>query len=117
MGKTLNEQMILNDTQKRRLEIEQQYWESARKLNDPKDGCKHINIDKGRLIYSPAKRRIVQTHEENQFKDDDCVTVSCQDCDTEFGWFCSVNPKKYCEYDWSTTGENCIFCHQPKERK
>jgi hypothetical protein len=109
--------MNLNETQTRRLEIERQYWEFARQMGDAKHGCQHTNLGKGRLIWSPAKQRIVQTHEEARCKDDDCCSIYCQDCDTEMGWFCPVNPKGYCEYDWEKTGENCIFCHIPEERK
>jgi len=114
--------MNLNETQTRRLEIERQYWEFARQMGDAKHGCQHTNIAKGRLIYSPGQQRIVQTYEEWISKypqaDQDCETMYCQDCDTEFGWFCPVNPKGYCEYDENGRGsDDCIFCHQSSERK
>lgn len=113
--------MELNEVQKKRLEIERQYWEFAKQMSSSKDGCKHTNIAKGRLIWSPAKNRIVQTHEDwiksYPKADPNDASMFCQDCDTGFGWFCPDSPQGYCVYDWEKHGENCIYCGNPEERK
>jgi hypothetical protein len=44
-------------------------------------------------------------------------TVNCLVCDTDLGWYCPVNPKGWCEYDWPTTGEMCIHCGHAQKRK
>jgi len=44
----------------------------------------------------------------------------CKKCNKHFGWWCPDRPDKskpWCEYNWETHGEDCIYCGQPEERK
>lgn len=113
--------MTFNDIQHRRLTLERLLWDTNHELTEIKKNCQHTNIGRGRLTFSPGKKKIVQTYDETNlaFKKmvGNNVTVFCQDCDEEFGWFCSKSPKGYCEYNRSTNGERCIWCNDEEERK
>jgi hypothetical protein len=102
--------------QTRRLFLEEQVWTNEKYLSDLKRGCKEHVIIRGRIIFSPAKGKVVNTHEglpENW--NDGCYSVSCAVCGQDFGWHCPVNPKGYCEYK-GRSGD-CIFCGISSERK
>jgi hypothetical protein len=114
-GKLTPEQELM---QLRRLAAEQAYWLAQKQQWDAKNGCKEHVLQRGRTIYSPGKEKVVNTHEglpDNW--NDGCFSVHCAICDKDFGWYCPVNPKHYCEYDYKKNGENCIHCHVPSERK
>ena len=101
----------------KRLELEAQAWAIQKQLIELKRGCKHEIMANGRLLFSPAKERVVQTDEEAKAKGfSGSSTVYCQICDEDFGWACAKGPKGYCEYD-DKHGEDCIYCGQPSERK
>lgn len=105
-------------SQDRRLELEQRVWDSQREILTIGSNCVDHEIIRGRLIFSPAKNKVVNTHDglpENW--NDGCFSVSCSICGKDFGWHCPVNPKQYCEYNYKVNGENCIHCGIPEERK
>jgi hypothetical protein len=95
----------------RRLELERQQVELWKQMRDAKGGCTHVII-KGQVLYSPAKERIVWTHEGY---DDDCCSASCAICGQDFGWWCPKSPDHYCHYDKGDYG--CDYCGEPDERK
>ena len=103
--------------QNRRLELEEELWKIQRQLFDISAACaEHVVID-GRVLYSPTKETVVNTHEGlPEDWNDGCYSVSCAVCGKQLGWHCPVNPKGYCEYD-EENGEDCIHCHIPQERK
>ena len=39
----------------------------------------------------------------------------CGKCKKDFGWFCQISPKHFCEY--GDDGECCIHCGAPEERQ
>lgn len=42
----------------------------------------------------------------------------CAICHQRMGWYCLSSPKHYCEYDpTDIAADDCIYCHQPDERK
>lgn len=102
-------------TQNRRLFLEEQIWTNERYLADLKRECREHVITRGRILFSPAKGKVVNTHEGLPSNwNDGCWSVSCAICGKDFGWACPVNPKGYCEYDHS---EDCKFCGISSERK
>lgn len=69
-----------------------------------------------------------------QVGDEDCSSAICSVCGKDLGWWCPDSPNNVCEYygnhrggrligrQWEFTGEwtdedDCIYCHQPEERK
>lgn len=48
---------------------------------------------------------------------DQFAEVKSEDLDLARVWECTESPTKFCVYDWDNTGEDCIFCGQPEERK
>lgn len=103
------------DMQTRRLFLEEQIWTNQKYLGDLKRECEEHVVIKGRIMYSPARSKVVNTMEGRDDKwNDGCYSASCAVCGEDFGWYCPVNPKKYCEYDRSG---DCIYCHAPEERK
>ena len=104
--------------QKRRLDAEEAYWKAQKMQWDAKNGCTEHVLQRGRTIYSPGKEKVINTHEGLPDKwNGGCYSMFCAICDKEFGWYCPVNPKQYCEYDYQKRGENCIHCGVPSERK
>ena len=114
----------------RRLELEKIIVDAQRELGTIifSKTCNHI-ISKGRLCYSNRDSEIVQTYEKRiaiKGKDHyrhgevECITMYCQICDKDFGWFCPTNPKGYCEYKTPNIeyySPNCVFCGISSERK
>lgn len=100
----------------KRLLLEEQMYRAQMGIGEIKRQCSKHDIIRGRLIWSPAKQRVVNTHEglpDNW--NDGCYSVSCSICGEEFGWHCPKNPKGYCEYEKNDYG--CDFCGEPDERK
>ncbi len=62
--------------------------------------------------YEQNCREIGEVPESDYFP-----PVKAGDLDTRKVWECEKSPTKFCVYDWDNTGEDCIFCHQPEERK
>ena len=103
-------------TQTRRLFLEEQMWTAQLHIGDIKRACKHF-IVKGRVMYSPAKGKVVNTHEgKDDNWNDGCFSASCAICGEDFGWWCPKSPTHYCEYDETDT-YGCKWCHEPDERK
>lgn len=103
--------------QARRLHLEEQMWTAQMYLGEVKWECKEHVVIPGRILWSPAKQKVVNTHENHNPKDD-CYSVSCAVCGEGLGWYCPVNPKGYCEYGKDDhCNDDCIHCHQPDERK
>lgn len=98
--------------QTRRLFLEEQVWISERYLCDLKRECKEHVVIRGRVLFSPAKGKVVNTHEGYC---GDGGSTSCAVCGEDLGWFCPANPKGYCEYEGRS--EDCKFCGIPSERK
>ena len=46
--------------------------------------------------------------------EDDCGSASCEKCGEDFGWYCQISTKRFCEYEGE---EDCIHCGEPEERK
>ena len=42
---------------------------------------------------------------------------ACIICNESIGWWCPESNNGRCEYDWKKTGETCIHCGHPEERK
>ena len=99
----------------RRLELEQQMWELRRELSRGNGGCKHVVI-KGQIMFSPAKRKVVWTHEglADDWNGGSCG-ASCAICGQDFGWWCPKSPDHYCHYENGEYG--CDYCGEPDERK
>ncbi len=90
-----------------RLTFEETEWRAVRSLSEIKGLCKEHVVIRGWLRWSPVKQTVVETEHSD--------SASCSICGVDLGWWCPENPKGYCEYD--DKSENCIFCHQPDERK
>jgi hypothetical protein len=43
------------------------------------------------------------------------MSVGCEICDKDFGWWCPDSPNHCCQY--SKSEDSCDYCHQPLERK
>ena len=103
--------------QTRRLFLEEQIWTSQRYIYDLKRECKEHVVIKGRVLYSPALGKVVNTMEvipgDSNYG---CYSASCAICGEDFGWWCPKSPTHYCAYDHSDT-YGCKWCHEPKERK
>lgn len=103
--------------QARRLCMEEMHWTAARFMGEIKAECTEHVVIPGRILWSPAKQKVVNTH-EGKLPKDDCYGVSCAVCGEDLGWYCPVNPKGYCEYgEGDHCNDDCIHCHQPDERK
>ena len=100
-------------TQTRRLFLEEMICLNQKYLWDIKKECKEHVVVKGRILFSPAKNKVVNTHEGWV---SDCCSASCAICGEDFGWWCPKSPTHYCEYDESDT-YGCKWCHEPDERK
>jgi hypothetical protein len=115
----------LNEIQQLRIALEARIFNSQSELGKISRECKHLNVAKGKLMYSPRQKDIVQTWEDNprrkelETEDPPCVSMFCQDCGKEFGWYCPVNPKGYCVYERpdGTYDSECIHCRISNERK
>lgn len=46
--------------------------------------------------------------------EDEFEGAVCGKCGEDFGWFCQISPKHFCEYEGD---EACIHCGAPEERK
>jgi hypothetical protein len=46
--------------------------------------------------------------------EDDCGSAVCGKCDKDFGWYCQIATKHFCEYEGD---ECCIHCGAPEERQ
>ncbi len=47
-------------------------------------------------------------------------TAKCKICDKNFSWYCPTSPTLTCDYDQEDGDydeDDCIYCHQPEERK
>ena len=99
--------------QTHRLFLEEQIVTTQKYLWDLKKECKEHVIVKGRILFSPAKNGVVNTHENHV---GDCYSASCAVCGEDFGWWCPKSPTHYCEYDETDT-YGCKWCHEPDERK
>lgn len=108
--------------------LKNQLVEIQRKISEINDNCHHTIIEVG-------------AQPEYGWHGD----ATCEDCDTHFGWWCPVSPDHTCyyhteeigkergvtlhngqnhifqEYDLADveyeTEDNCLFCHDPDERK
>lgn len=90
-----------------RLLAEEQMIVAQQKLGAIVRSCTEHYIIRGRLIFSPREQKVVLIESE--------YSASCEICGVEFGWYCPVNPKRYCEY--GEDDEICIHCGEPDERK
>lgn len=95
------------------------------------------NEEKKRIIKLGKKLERECKHEEvihNRFSDGENGSVCCSVCGKDLGWWCPESPSHICEYygnherghlvkgEWSYEGEwydydDCIYCHEPEERK
>jgi hypothetical protein len=101
----------------KRLALEEQEWAVQRAIMDLKKDCPHEVKAKGRLLFSPARNKVVQTYRDRRNPTEETEThVYCQLCDENFGWSCSKSPVGYCEYK-DSDDDHCIHCGQPSERK
>ena len=98
--------------QTHRLFLEEQIWTTQKYLIDLKKECKEHVIVKGRILFSPAKNKIVNTMEGRE--NETCCGASCAICGEDFGWWCPKSPTHYCEYDESDT-YGCEWCCEPIE--
>lgn len=94
-------------TQARRLFLEEQTFTFQKYLWDLKRECTEHVVMQGRILFSPAKGKVVTTN-PGEF-------CTCAVCGEDLGWMCPVNPKGYCEYE--DRNEDCKFCGIPSERK
>lgn len=76
-------------------DLQNRLWEVQRQLGKLRDKCKH---------KAPPF-------------DKDFLSVKCVNCGADMGWSCPKSPNNACEYNWEETGEDCIYCGQPEERK
>lgn len=51
---------------------------------------------------------------EHRIVEDDCGSAICINCSKDFGWYCQISTKHFCEY---TDDECCIHCGAPEERQ
>ena len=100
--------------QTRRLFLEEQIWTNHQYIWDIKKECKEHVVVKGRIMYSPAKKKIVNTMDGRETET--CCGASCAVCGEEFEWWCPKSPTHYCEYDETNT-YGCKWCGEPDERK
>ena len=61
--------------QTRRLFLEEQIWTNHQYIWDIKKECKEHVVVKGRIMYSPAKKKIVNTMEGRE--NETCCGASC----------------------------------------
>ena len=101
--------------QARRLFLEEQMFLARKEQWEIAAVCTEHVVIAGHILFSPRTGEVINTHDKHK-SDDDCYSVSCAVCGKDFGWYCPVNPKGYCEYTENSHG-NCIHCHIPEERK
>ena len=51
---------------------------------------------------------------EHVIVEDDCGSAICIKCSKDFGWYCQISTKHFCEYEGD---ECCIHCGAPEERQ
>lgn len=83
---------------------------SERALREAKKNCTHV-IAPG----SVAKSNWSWWGGQWNF----CSGAYCAICEKDFGWYCLVSPKHYCEYNREEDPmcDSCIHCGMPDERK
>jgi hypothetical protein len=99
------------EMQTRRLFLEEQIWTNQKYLGDLMRECKEHVVIKGKIMYSPAQDKVVNTMAGRE--NDTCCGASCAVCGQEFEWWCPKSPTHYCEYD-ETNAYGCKWCDKWK---
>ena len=76
-------------------DLQKKLWAVQKKIRDFRRACQHK----------------VARYDENVYH------ANCEECGEDLGWSCPKNPKGFCEYDFPKSGEECIHCGEPEERK
>ena len=88
-------------------ELDKFVWDKSRERLAAKDNATLNNeaCDSERKLCSRGEHRIVE---------DDCGSAICVKCNKDFGWYCQISTKHFCEY---ADDEACIHCGAPEERQ
>lgn len=73
--------------------LKRQLVNITKQIADIKDNCRHTVVERDEVAY-------------------------CEDCETDFGWWCPDSPDHFCHYGIPPKKKkNCMWCTDYLERK
>jgi len=91
-------------------ELEGEVERLKAELNKDADLSLRLRHGKDRIERERKQESCSHTVSEDKFG-----SATCFRCGKDFGWYCKISPKHFCEYN--DGDEDCIHCGAPEERK